>query len=700
MAALPPLRDDLQISGAAPALDGSPQWTLADSISGRYFKLNNTAIRLLRHWSLQDSEQVISAVNREPGVPISHDELDSFLRFLRVHDLIAASDPEQRGSYAIKAASRRQSLLKQALHQYLFFRIPLWRPEPFLNKTWPWLQKYGSSLLRFAFPVLFLLGLFLVSRDWPRYRSSFPHLFSMEGMIAFGCALVFAKLIHELGHAYMAKKAGCRVQSMGVAFIVMFPMFYTDVSDAWRVKEHRARLLIGAGGILAELLLATVALLAWSVLPEGPLHSAAFLLSSATWITTIIININPLMRFDGYFMLSDFWRIDNLQGRAYALCRWHLRETLFGYGEPPPERWSPRMGRRLLLWGYASWIWRFFLFFGIALAVYHYFFKVLGIFLMLVEISWFIGLPIIQEFVQWWKQRQRSRLSAVLRTGLLVLLLSALLFFPWRSQVEMPAILEAPRTSTLYAPVPAQIRQLHVTDGQLVQAGDLLLELTSADLDFRLLIARQRIAILQLQLRRQAASRDTIGETLILEQELAESLAQYRGLRAQQTRLQIRAPQSGQVRDVAIDLTAGRWLGTESPVLRIVDTRSGRLRGYLREDNLHRVRVGTTGKFIADDPVWPATSALVQAIDPTGIPALDREMLASDRGGPIAVRRDDQKKPRPVQAWYGVNIDVTSDRALPKQPLRGVVVINGERESLFTSIWRRLAAIGVRESGF
>ncbi|KES02877.1 hypothetical protein HN51_24140, partial [Ectopseudomonas mendocina] len=91
--------------------------------------------------------------------------------------------------------------------------------------------------------------MFLVMRDWQRFLATFPHLFSLGGALAFGIALTFAKLCHEFGHAFMAKRAGCRVQSMGLAFMVLLPMFYTDVSDAWRVRDRRSRLLIGAGGV-------------------------------------------------------------------------------------------------------------------------------------------------------------------------------------------------------------------------------------------------------------------------------------------------------------------------------------------------------------------------------------------------------------------------------------------------------------------
>ncbi len=696
---LPALRPDLQLSPAAPGLDGAPQWTLADPLRGRYFKLGSAAVRLLRHWALGDPQRVLQAANAEPGQLLGAAEVEEMLRFLRGHDLIAALDAEQRASYAMKAAAMRQSLWQKVLHQYLFFRIPLWRPDAFLNRAWPVLQRNGGWLLRWGLPLVFALGLFLVARDWQRFIATFPHLFSLGGALAFGVALGFAKLCHEFGHAFMAKRAGCRVQSMGVAFMVMLPMFYTDVSDAWRVSDRRSRLLIGAGGVLAEMVLAVLALLAWSLLPDGPARTSAFMLASATWVTTVLINLNPFMRFDGYFLVSDLLGVENLQARAFALCRWRLRETLFGYGEPAPEPWSPVMERRLLTWGFGSWIWRAVLFFGIALAVYHLFFKVLGIFLMLVELVWFIGLPIWRELREWWQRRDQAEPRKVLLVGVGLLALLALLAVPWRASVEVPALLEASRTTTLHAPVAGRLKAVLVADGQAVEQGALLLELESPDLEAKQAIARREIEILQLQLRRQAARSETVGDTGILEQQLAEAVAEYRGLAAQRERLQIRAPQAGVVRDLLPDLAVGRWLSPRELLARVVEP-GQRLRGYLAEENLWRVQPGAEGRFIADDPARPALAVRLDEVDATGVSYLELEALASDHYGPIAVRRDEQRRAEPVQAQYGVRLSQLDAAFHPAQPLRGVVVLDGEGQSLLGSVWRRLAALGVRESGF
>ncbi|EJL00413.1 biotin/lipoyl-binding protein [Pseudomonas chlororaphis] len=696
---LPGLRADLQLSPAAPALDGSPRWTLADPVRGRYFKLGAAAMRLLRHWSLGDANQVLRAANREPGLPLGGAELEELLGFLRSHDLITALDPQQRASYELKAAVQHQSLWQVLLHQYLFFRIPLWRPDAFLNRAWPWLARFGPGLLRYGLPLTLGLGVFLVSRDWQRFLATFPHLFSLGGALAFGVALFFAKLCHEFGHAFMAKRAGCRVQSMGVAFMVLLPMFYTDVSDAWRVNDRRARLLIGAGGVLAELLLASIALLAWSLLPDGPARTAAFMLASATWITTLVINLNPFMRFDGYFLLSDFWEVDNLQGRAFALCRWRLREALFGYRAPAPEPWSPAMQRRLLWWGYGSWLWRAVLFFGIALAVYHLFFKLLGIFLMLVELVWFIFLPIVREWREWWTRREQAHAPRVLLSGLGLLAALLLVAVPWRGSVEVPAMLEAGRASALHAPVAARVRQVNVSDGQAVSKGQVLVELESPDLASRQTIARREIEIQQLQMRRRAGRSETAADAGIVEQQLAEAVAEYRGLSAQRERLLLRAPEAGQLRDLLPQLQVGRWVSPKEPLARVVEP-GARLRGFLAEADLWRVAPGATGRFIADDPMHPALEVQLTEVDTNGVAYIDQEALTSDHHGPIAVRRDESRRAEPVQAQYGARLKVLDASVTPSQPLRGVVVLQGRGESLLGTAWRRLAALGVRESGF
>lgn len=283
--------------------------------------------------------------------------------------------------------------------------------------------------------------------------------------------MLVSKLAHELGHGLTAKRFGCKVPTVGVAFMVLWPVLYTDTADAWKLRSRRQRLAIGVAGMAPELSLAAAATLVWSFLPDGPLRSAAFVMATSTWLLTLAVNLNPFMRFDGYMLLSDLWDVPNLQERSFALARWRIREALFGFGDPMPELMPDGRRRRLILYAVGTWVYRLFLFLGIALLVYHIFFKLLGLFLFAIEIWWFILRPVVTELKSWAGRRGDLRLNrrtaVTFAAGVLAL---AGLFVPWRTQVAAPALVQPATQATLYAPAPARVTELAVREGDRVDA--------------------------------------------------------------------------------------------------------------------------------------------------------------------------------------------------------------------------------------
>lgn len=725
--ALPALRDDLQLYEGPPAADGAPTWTIGDPVRGRYFHIGYVAFQLLSQWHLGLPQRVLAAANAVLTEPADGAAIDELLYFLRANNLIAGHAPGQIDSYLAQVRATRVSWLHWLLHNYLFIRIPLVRPDRFLRKTLPWIEPLFSSRFLAIMAAIGSLGLFLIARRWDEFTGTFLYFFSWQGAALLAVTVTFAKVIHELGHAYMARRFGCRVHSMGVAFMVMMPVLFTDVSDAWRLPSRRQRLLIDAGGMLAELCLAVLATLLWSFLPEGPLRSAAFMLATVTWVTTILVNVNPLMRFDGYFLLSDWLGVQNMQPRGFALARWRLRETLFGFGEPPPEVLPKRQYRALLLWAYSTWIYRFVLFLGIALLVYHAFFKALGIVLMAVEIGWFIVAPLLRELREWWQRRAQLRNR---RRGLCfggaVLGGLALLALPWQSHVTLPAILEAAEHSALYPPVSARIAAVHAAPGSRVEAGQVLYVLAAPDLEFKLARATQALELTQLQILRQAASRETLGQLGVLESQLAADLAEVRGLRAQRERLTVRAAAAGVLVDVPVGLRPGLWLAETAMLGRVVQSRQLSLRAYARATDLDRIQAGARGRFYADDPARPSLPVRVVKIEGIGVATLDIPYLTSTHGGPVAVREDRSRGAVPNESVYRLVLTadaadaVAVDVAAPDvaatnaqheaarrraetefgQVLRGAVRIEAQAISPLTRLWRWLAGTLIRESGF
>lgn len=705
-APLPPLRDDLRLFPAPPEADGSPTWTIHDPVRGRYFRIGLLAFRLLSHWHLADPDRVLRAALDGTTLEAGPDDLEDMQRFLRANNLIAGTAPGQVDSYLAQVKAGKVSWGTWLLHNYLFIRIPLLRPDRFLSATWPLVRPLFSRAFLILVLVLGLLGLVLALRRWDEFGATFLHFFTMEGLALMGCTIAVTKVLHEFGHAYMAKRFGCRVHSMGVAFLVMFPVLFTDVTDAWRLVSRRQRLLIGAAGMLVELSLALLATLLWSFLPDGPLRSATFMVATVTWVTTLAVNLNPMMKFDGYFLLADWLGIQNLQDRSFALARWRLREWLFGFGEPVPEVVPPRQHRIMLIWAYSTWIWRFFLFLGIALLVYHAFFKVLGIFLMIVELAWFIARPMSREVAEWWKRRDKIRLNRQLFGSLLLLGAGLwLLLTPWQGRVVLPATLEAAEYTVLYPTAPARIQQVLVEPGQRVEAGDLLYVLESPDLEQEILQVTGELELLQRLIQRQAASSETLDQLGVLESQLATGLANLRGLRERQAKLRVQAPMSGVLRDMPPGLKTGLWVNESMPLGRVVDFGQTRVRAYVTGADLGRVQTGAAASFHPDDPAQPRQALRVRRVEQLGLGVLDNPYLDSTYGGPVSVRQDRERGAVPVEALYRVYLAPDSARqnspgSAPDQVVRGWVRVEAEAVSPVVRLWRFVAAVLVRESGF
>jgi putative peptide zinc metalloprotease protein len=388
------------------------------------------------------------------------------------------------GALTARLAAQKSSWLQFAVHHYLFFRIPLIRPHKFLQRSLPVFGVIFSRGMFVAVGLISIIGLYLASRQWDAFVSTFLYFFNLEGAALYALCLVIVKSAHEFGHAYMATRYGVRAGTMGVAFLVLMPVLYTDVTGAWKLRSRKQRLLITSAGLIAELMIAGLAIFVWAIAPEGPVRSAAFFMAVASLGTSLLINLNPFMRFDGYYLLSDAIGIANLQSRAFALGRWRLRRLLFGLKAPNPDDLSPALTGFCIAYAYMTWLYRLVLFAGIALYVYHFFIKAAGIILFLIEIGAFILWPICKEFAEWWRARWLIlREPRVWLTTAAALLGLTAICLPLSHSVRVPAILRAETDARVFAPRPAMIAAILVQEGAPAEKGQVLFELRSPQLE-------------------------------------------------------------------------------------------------------------------------------------------------------------------------------------------------------------------------
>lgn len=645
------------------------------------------------------AEAIASAVSAHTTLSVSVEDVEALVRFLSTSQLLQVSGSAATEALVKQAAARRRHWAAALLHNYLFFRIPLVRPQGLLQILRPLASVLYTQGFVFAVVAAALLGLWLVGRQWDQFLASLPYVFTLEGMLLTGCALTFAKVIHELGHALTADRYGCRVPTMGVAFLVLWPVLYTDTTDAWKLRSRRQRLAIGSAGMAAELALAAFATLAWCVLPPGPLRSACFVLATSTWVLTLAVNLNPFMRFDGYYLLSDALNVPNLQDRSFQLARWWLRERLFGFGDAAPEPWPARRRALLIAYAYATWVYRFFLFLGIALVVYHMFFKLLGIALFAVEMLWFIVLPVARELRVWIERRGELHLNRrTLATTLGLATLLALVVIPWRGTVSSPAVLRAQQQSVLYSPSAAQLAQINVRPGTRVRQGDVLFQFASPNLAHEQAQAEREVRVLDWEAQVQDMRRRAGENAQPVHEELEKARATWASHEVERRRLTVAAPFDGVVAEVSDPLAANDWLAEGEPLGLLIDPTSGLIEAYIAEADLARVHVAASARFYPEDAARSPLDATVTSIDRVSARTLSEQALASVHGGAIAVRQAQDGTLTPEEPIYRIRLKPAHDGA-PSQLTRGAVSIDAAHASLLGIVWRRAVGLLVRESG-
>ena len=695
-----PLREELVIERGPSLRGGAPSWTIHDPVTNRFYRIGWLEFEILCRWHLGSAQEILKRVGRETTLRPTAGEMEEFVRFLMNAELLRSSDAQGTSRLRDRKAAARTNRFTWLLHNYLFVRIPLIRPDRLLTLLLPrlaWIYSRGFLAVTVAAA---LFGLYLALRQWDTFTTSLMWFFSLEGAALAALALIGSKVLHELGHGLTAKRFGCRIPTMGVALLVMMPVLYTDTSAAWHIRERSKRLAIGGAGVAAECCLAAYAILAWNFLPDGIFRSVVFVWATTTWVLTVLINMSPFMRFDGYYLFSDLIDVPNLQDRSFALARHRLRETLFGFGDRPPEAWSPPMRRLLLFYAFATWAYRFVLFLGIAVLVYHMFFKALGLLLFAVEIWWFIARPIMREVIVWLKRGRAGRLNArTLLTLSCIGVVMILMLVPWQTSIHAPALMAAETRVRLFSQVPGRVVAVLVTRGDQVKEGDPLITFASPDIAYKLGQAERRVASLQAEIRAASQEPELQPRAQILAHALDGAQAELTAGKAEHDRLVIRAPITGTVVEVAEPLGIGEWVKPGELLGVVADSSRTRIDAYVEEAELDRVAPDAAGMFVPADMALSRIPANVTSINGTAVRTLADQELASVNGGAIATRAGQNETLVPEVPIYRVTLR-PSEPVVLQHTIAGNVILEGQAVSIMGRMWRKIVSVLIRESGF
>ncbi len=693
---VPELRGELAISfrgtpGAASAL-------IYDPLSHRYFELSHDSTVLIQNWSLQDPAAIIRAA-KAIGVSVTDAAIEALSKFLVENGLVKHPGARQGFTLWHKQRAQKKTLMAR-FSRLIFLRIPLGNPDPMLGAlysvVWPLLTRAFTALTMGAF----LCALWLLSHMPEAISANFKALISLQGAPTLLIALALVKLGHELGHGLQAKRLGLRVPSGGIMFLLGLPLPFVELSSAWQLEQAKDRIRVDAGGILAESAIAAWSLLAFCFWPDGTMRLILFAMASSSLALSLLVNLNPLMRFDGYFLLSDLLGIKNLQPRSLALMKWRLREILFNLSDPVPEAWPLSTRRWLIVYGVLLTLYRVSLYLGIAILAYTVLNKLFGVAVFVFQILFFVGLPILRELRVWWTRRRdiaarrRVWISGAVFAGLIILLA-----LPMPRNIMVPARLSNVQKTDFFAPRGGVLEQVRIADGQHVRAEDTLWEFHSPRVTFERQAIQSEIAAINSRIARLAAETGSRSEAPLLISERDRLQAERSSLDDAAAKLRVATPVEGTVRadawslpDQVHDQIALPGL---APLGTVLERQAFVVTAFIPSHALSKLPDTLRGVYMQGPEArllgLPRKADLTPIqIDDAPIQRLTAPEMSSSFGGMIKTDPADPQRPQDI--WFSATSGLLDAPEFDYDvTLSGHVVLRAERASFAARAFNQIA---------
>ncbi len=469
----------------------------------------------------------------------------------------------------------------------LVLRLALVNPARFLAALYPWI---GWLLGKSLFPIwlaVIISGYYQVAVQWGHFSSSLQRVFSPDQWIWLAGCWIALKFLHEGAHGLVCMRYGTPPREAGLTFVAIAPLAYIDVTPSWQLRNRWQRMHVASAGMYAELAVAGVAAWVWALTSEAAVAYVAGRLVLLASITTLLFNANPLMRFDGYYILSDLLRIPNLYTEGQQCVQYLVRRYLCGIPVLLP-RWSPGKKWIVGLYGIISMLWRVFVCLSLSLAVVAMAGS-LGWVIAGIGLTLWWGVPILHgtRLLFMGDNGQRPSWPRLLFAGISAASIGLLLTVtvPWSGRCAAPAIVEYAPYTIVRARCAGVVVEVFVRNGQFVRAGDPLIRIENKEL-------LNELADLQLQIRQSLVrgrqfEHEHKTAAFQAEQKRRESLElQFAEKKRRSDQLLVTAARDGHVIGHQIESLRGRHFSIGDEMLALGNESRKELRLAICQDDL------------------------------------------------------------------------------------------------------------------
>jgi putative peptide zinc metalloprotease protein len=635
---------------------------LFDPFSNQFFRVRSGAWDFLAR--LGDGRTVQEcwdeALAQSPAEAPGQEEVIQLLAQLYQANLLTSDLPPDATQLLARHQKRRQREVRTRWLSLLFIKIPLVNPDAFLVRTLPlvrWLFSWVGLGLWLA---VVGWGLKTGVENWGALWGQGQSVLAPGNLAWLYAAMIGLKLLHEMGHAFACRHFGGPVPTLGVMLLVFSPLPFVDATAAWSFRRRWQRVVVGAAGMIVEVFVAALAMVVWAATGPGTVNAIAYNLIFIASVSTLLANANPLLRFDGYYILCDLIDVPNLNQRAGRLWRHWAERHGFGVRKSVNPVETRREAGWLGVYGAASFVYRIVLFAGILWFVAGQW-LLLGVLLAVAGVITMLLVPLgrLVNYLATSPRIERVRRRAVAVTvGGAAAVLGLLGVVPAPDAFTAPGIVQAGEYAVVYTGAEGDFAEQVIVSGRPVQAGEVLVRLTNSELAAEARSARAEVEEV-LALERSALENPGEGVAAIRERlhAVRQRLAELERLERD---LEVRAPVAGTWVTPERGEFNGRWLTRGSAVGEIIDPSSFRFAAVVRQEDASSLfgpavrPAGVRLRGQAGERI-PVTGLTVMAAPQNQLPSA---ALGWQGGGDIAVQADDTSGTKTAESFFEVRAEL------------------------------------------
>ena len=687
--------------------EGMTHYVIKDPIALKYFRFKVEEYFLLQQFdgkqTLQDVKRAFERKYRPQTITV--DDLLRFASQLHEAGIALIDSPDQAQALVRRHKKNQWKKIGQFFANILYIKIPVVDPEKMLSGMYPYFRWIFTTWF-IAFSVGMMgAALILVASQYQTFSSRLPDFqsfFNWHTIFYFWCSLAVIKIIHEFGHGLTAKHFGGEVHEMGMLFLVLTPALYCDVTDSWLLPSKWKRIWISAAGIYVECFLASIATFVWWNTEQGLWNSLSMATMFICSVNTIMFNANPLLRYDGYYVMSDYLEIPNLRTKSTQFFSYLFQEYVLGL-EVPVQSYMPRSRRSLfVIYAIASYLYRWVVTFSILYFLSQWLrpYKLQSLSYMIAGASLvpLLGMPIYQgiKFVrQPGRMRKVKKVRAAAFAAVTVALVTGVLLIPTPLRVQGTLVLTPAKPAEIYAAVPGRLVTLAVRDGDVVKQGAILATLSNPEkmLELEQLQEQQASSYTKAIWFGTSSDQDSRGQKkkfLQMQEQLEEPISK---ISEQIAQLTLTAPRDGQVIGAPHPSTIGQYLKPGKPFMEIGDPKKLEAHLILDQSDVDLINArDSNNKATAWIKIYGTSETTFRSyVSETAQRNQDEipDSLTNDNGGEIATKPEKETgKNKPLTPVFEVIIPVENGDLLLQPGLRGFAKIDAGHSTLAWYLWR------------